>query len=69
MPGDELIYSIKRGLSLFEHDLKNNFHSIVVRFQVPSSMVCYGLVRLNTAFTRLTGHLQGLHMVSYGLVP
>ena len=76
MPGDELvryearvctnkarIYSIKQGLSRFEHDLQNNFHTIVVRFQVRSSMVCYGLVRLNTIFAQLTGHLQGLHMV------
>ena len=57
MPGDELLYSIKRGLSRFEHDLQNDFHTIVVRFQVRSSTVCYGLVRLNTTFTRLTGHL------------
>ena len=56
------IYSIKQGLSQFEHD----FHTIVVRFQVwssMSSMVCYSLVRLNMTFTRLTGHLQGLHTV------
>ena len=46
-----------------EHNLQNNFHTIVVRFQVRSSMVCYGLVQLNTTFTRLTGHLQGLHTV------
>ena len=45
------------------HDLQNDFHTIVVRFQVRSSTVCYGLVRLNTTFTRLTGHLQGLHTV------
>ena len=43
--------------------LQNDFHTIVVRFQVRSSTVCYGLVRLNTTFTRLTGHLQGLHTV------
>ena len=53
------IYSIKQGLSWFEHD----FHTIVVRFQVRSSTVCYGLVRLYTTFTQLTGHLQGLHTV------
>ena len=41
----------------------NDFHTIVVRFQVRSSTVCYGLVQLNTTFTRLTGHLQGLHTV------
>ena len=46
-------------LSRLEHDLQNDFHTIVVRFQVRSSTVCYGLVRLNTTFTRLTGHLQG----------
>ena len=57
------IYSIKQGLSRFEHDLQNDFHTIVVRFQVRSSTFCYGLVRLNTTFTRLTGHLQGLHTV------
>ena len=32
-------------------------------FQVQSSTVCYSLVQLNTTFTRLTGHLQGLHTV------
>ena len=48
------IYSIKQGLSRFEHDLQNDFHTIVVRFQVRSSTVCYDLVRLNTTFTRLT---------------
>ena len=57
------IYSIKQGLSRFEHDLQSDFHAIVVRFQVRSSTVCYSLVRLNTIFTRLTGHLQGLHTV------
>ena len=57
------IYSTKQGLSRFEHDLQNDFHTIVVRFQVRSSTVCYGLVRLNTTFTRLTGHLQGLHTI------
>ena len=51
-------------LSRFGHDLQKNFHTIVVWFQVCSSTpVCYGLVRLNTTFTRLTGHLQGLHTV------
>ena len=48
------IYSIKQALSRFEHDLQNDF----IRFQVRSSTVCYGLVRLNTTFTRLTGYLQ-----------
>ena len=57
------IYSIKQGLSRFEHDLQNDSHTIVVRFQVRSSTFCYGLVRLSTTFTRLTGHLQGLHTV------
>lgn len=41
----------------------NDFHTIVVRFQVRSSTVCYGLIQLHTTFTRLTGHLQGLHTV------
>ena len=57
------IYSIKQGLSWFKQDLQNDFHTIVVRFQVWSSTVCYCLVRLKTTFTPLTGHLQGLHTV------
>ena len=36
---------------------------IVLRFQVLSSTACYCLIRLNTTFTRLTGHLQGLQTV------
>ena len=39
------IYSIKQGLSRFEHDLQNDFHTIVVPFQVLSSTVYFGLVR------------------------
>ena len=58
-----LIHSIKQGLSRSEHDLQNDFYTIVVRFQVRSSTVCYGRVRFNTTFTRLTGHLQGLYTV------
>ena len=42
------------------HGLQNDFHTIVVRFQVRSSTVCNGLVWLYTTFT---GHLQGLHTV------
>ena len=57
------IYSVKQGLSRLEHDLQNDFRTIVVRFQVRYGTVCYGLVRLTTTFTRLTGHLQGLHTV------
>ena len=57
------IYSVKQGLSRLEHDLQNDFHTIVVRFQLRYSTVCYGLVQLNTTFTRLTGHLQGSHTV------
>ena len=53
------IYSIKQGLSRFEHDFK----TIFIRLLYGSSTVCYGLVRLNTTFTRLTGHLQGLRTV------
>ena len=41
----------------------NDFHTIGARFQVRSSTVCYGLVRLNTTFARLTGHLQSSHTV------
>ena len=43
--------------------LQYDFHTIFVRFQVRSSTVYYGLVRLNTTFTQLTGHLHGLHTV------
>ena len=39
VPGDDSINSIKQGLSRFEHDLQNDFHSNVVRFQVRSSTV------------------------------
>ena len=79
MPGDELIrFRLKCSTSMykqstdildqarfvrFEHDLQKDFHTIVVRFQVRPSKACYILVRLNTTFTRLTGHLQGLHTV------
>ena len=35
------IYSIKQGLSRFEHDLQNDFHMIVVRFQVRSVTALY----------------------------
>ena len=46
------------------YDLDSNVARLfTVRFQVRSSTVCYGLVRLNTTFTRLTGHLQGVHTV------
>ena len=55
------IYSIKQGLSRFEHDLQNDFHTIVVRFQVRFSTVSYGIVRfkhdfysINWTFTRFT---------------
>ena len=51
------LYSIKQGL----HGLKTICKTIFIRllYGFPST-VCYGLVRLNTTFTRLTGHLQGL---------
>ena len=68
MPGDELIYLLKQGLSRFEHDLQNDFHTIAVPFQVRSSTDCYSLVQLNTTFTQLTGHLLGLYTVSHCLV-
>ena len=79
MPGDELVrFRLECSASMYEqttdtlsqarfvtvsHDLQNDFHTIVVGFQVRSSTVSYGLVRLNTTFTRLTAHLQGLHTV------
>ena len=37
--------------------------TIFIQLLYVSSTVCYSLVRLNTTFTRLTGHLQGLHTV------
>ena len=49
------IYSINQGLSRFAKRFSYDC-------TVPST-VCYGLVRLNMTFTRLTGHLQGLHTV------
>ena len=79
MPGDELVrFRLECSTSVYEQStdildqvrfvmLQNDFHKIVVRFQVHSSTVCYGLVRLNTIFTRLTGHLQGL--LTYGPTP
>ena len=33
--------------------------TILIRLLYVSSTVCYSLVRLNTTFTQLTGHLQG----------
>ena len=72
MPGDVLVrLRLVCSTSMYEQStdildqlgLSNDFHTIVVRFQVRSSTICYGLVRLNTTFTRLTGHLQGLHTV------
>ena len=37
----ERIYSIKQGLSLFENDLLNDLHTIVVLFQVRSVTALY----------------------------
>ena len=72
MPGDKLVrFGLECSTSMYEQStdildqarflmvltrFANNFHMIVVQFQVRSSTVCYGLVRLNTTFTRLTGH-------------
>ena len=79
MPGDKLVrFRLGCSTSMYEQStyildqarfvmvltrFANDFRTIVVRFQVRVSTVCYGLVRLNTTFTRLTGHLQGLHTV------
>ena len=76
MPEDELVrFRLKCSKSEYSDILdqamfvtvstrfSNDFHTIVLRFQERSSSVCYGLVRLNTTFTRFTGHLQGLYMV------
>ena len=72
MPGDELVQlRLKCSMIMYQQStdildqarFEHDFHMIVVRFQVRSSTVCYGLVRFNTTFTRLTGHLQGLHKV------
>jgi len=52
-----LIYSVEQGLLRFEHDLSTILYDC---FTVPST-VKYGLVRLNTTFTRYTRHSQGLH--------
>ena len=59
MPWDELIYSFKQGLSRFEHNLQSDFHMTVVRFQVRSRTICYGLNRqdfysINWTFTGFT---------------
>jgi len=50
------IYLVRQGLSWFERDL----HTILIRLFNGSK---YGLVRLNTIFTRFTWHSQGLHTV------
>ena len=42
----DILDRIKQGLSRFEHDLQNDFHTIVVRVQVRSSQ--YGLLRPST---------------------
>ena len=48
------IYSIKQGLSRFEHDLQNDFHTFVVRFQVRSVTAVYDFYSINWTFTGLT---------------
>ena len=72
MPGDELVrFGLECSTSMYEQSMdilgkarfEDNFHTTVVWIQVRSSMVCNGLVQLNTTFTRLNGHLQGLHTV------
>ena len=79
VPGDELVrFRLECSTSIYEQStdilnqarfvtvwtrLQNDFHTIAVLFQLRSSTVCYGLVRLNTTFTRITRHLQGLHTV------
>jgi hypothetical protein len=79
VPGDELVrFRLECSTSMYEQStdilgqarcvtvwtrFANDFHTIVIRFQVRSNTVCYGLVRLNTTFSRLTGHLQGLYTV------
>ena len=47
------IYSIKHGLSQFEHDLQNNFHTIVVLFLVPSA-IKHDFYSINWTFTGFT---------------
>ena len=72
VPGDELVpFRLKQSTNILDQArfvtvwtrFANNFHTIAVQFQVRSITVCYGFVRLNTTFTRLTQHLQGLHTV------
>ena len=81
MHGDELVqFRLECSMSMYEQStdildqarfvtvltlFANDFHTIVVRFQVRSSTVCYGHVRLNTTFTRLTGHIQGLYRLLF----
>ena len=76
MPGDELVrFRLECSTSMYEQSTdilgQARFVTVGTRFAkrfsydcctVPST-VCYGLVRLNTTFTQLTGHLQGLHTV------
>ena len=75
VPGDELVrFRLEYSTSMYEQSTNifdqarfdtvwTQFSYDCLRFQVRSSTVCYGLVRLNTTFTWLTGHLQGLHTV------
>ena len=76
MPGDELVrFRLECSTSLYEQstDILDQARYVTVwtgfakRFSYDcctvQSTVCYGLVRLNTTFTWLTGYLQGLHTV------
>ena len=60
MPGDELVqFRLECSMSMYEQStdildqarFEHDFQTIVVRFQVRSSTVCYDLVRLNTNLT------------------
>ena len=49
------VYSIKQGLSRFEHDLQNDFHTIVVWFQVRSvTTIKHDFYSINWTFTGFT---------------
>ena len=61
------IYWIKQGLSRFEHDLQNDFHTIVVRFQVGSnrdkpSLIVY--IRALLLHTRATFKYKSYQLIT-----
>ena len=70
VPGDELVrFKLECSMDILDQArfvtvwtrFAKRFSYDCLRFQVRSNTVCYGPVRLDTTFTQLTGHLQGLH--------